>query len=41
LPEPINNGNTKIEVKCYKDRCGAINIVDYQNPEKIVVRVKK
>jgi len=41
LPEPTDNGCTKIEIKCYKDRCGAINIVDYRNPDKIIVRVKE
>lgn len=41
LPERNTDGITKIEIKCYKDRCGAINIVDYQNPNKLIVRLKK
>ena len=41
LPENNNNGITKIEIKCYRDRCEAINIVDYQNPGKLIVRLKE
>jgi hypothetical protein len=41
LPECTIDGITKIEIKCYKDRCGAINIVDYQNPDKLVVTLKE
>ena len=41
LPECDNNGITKIEIKCYKDRCEAINIVDYRNPNKLVVTLKE
>jgi len=41
LPKSKNIGITKIEIKCYKDRCEAINIVDYQNPNRLVVRLKE
>ena len=41
LPEGNNNGITRIEIKCYRDRCGAINIIDYQNPGKLIVRLKE
>ncbi|GAI38834.1 unnamed protein product [marine sediment metagenome] len=41
LPECTRDGIAKIEIKCYKDRCGAINIVDYQYPNKLVVRLKE
>jgi phage FluMu protein Com len=41
LPECTIDGITKIEIKCYKDRCGAINIIDYQNPDKLVVTLKE
>jgi phage FluMu protein Com len=41
LPECTNNGITKIEIKCYKGRCKTINIIDYQNPNKLIVRVKE
>ena len=41
LPECTKGGITKIEIKCHKDRCEAINIVDYQNPNKLVVRLKE
>ena len=41
LPECTINGTTKIEIKCPKDRCGAINIIDYRNPNKLVVRLKE
>jgi phage FluMu protein Com len=41
LPECNTDGITKIEIKCYKDRCGAINIVDYRNPDKLTVRLKE
>jgi len=40
LPEPTTKGITKLDIKCYKDRCEATNIVDYQNPNKLVVRLK-
>ena len=41
LPESNKKGITKIEIKCYRDRCGAINIVDYQNLGKLIVRLKE
>jgi len=43
LPECTRNGIAKIEIKCYKDsnRCEAINIVDYRNPNKLLVRLKE
>ena len=41
LPEHSTNGTTKIEIKCYKDRCGAINIINFQNPNKLVVTLKE
>lgn len=41
LPECTRDGIAKIEIKCPKSRCGAINIVDYQNPDKIIVRLKE
>jgi len=34
-------GGPKIEIKCSKDRCGAINIVDYHNPNKIIITLKE
>jgi len=34
-------GGPEIEIRCSKDRCGAINIVDYHNPDKIIVRLKE
>ena len=40
LPECTVKGITKIEIKCYDGRCGAINIVDYQNPNKLIVILK-
>ena len=41
LPECTRDGIAKIEIKCYKDRCRAINIVDYRNPNKLIVRLKE
>jgi len=41
LPESNKKGITKIEIKCYRDRCEAINIVDYQNSGKLIVRLKE
>jgi len=36
-----HKGGPTIEIKCSKDRCEAINIVDYQNPSKLIVRLKE
>ena len=41
LPEGPSEGSPRIEIKCYKDRCEAINIIDYRDPENIIVRLKK
>jgi len=41
LPECTRDGIARIEIKCYKDRCEAINIIDYQNPNKLIVRLKE
>lgn len=41
LPECTRDGIAKIEIKCPKNRCGAINIIDYQNPNKLIVRLKE
>jgi len=41
LPECTRDGIAKIEIKCPKNRCGAINIIDYQNPNKLIIRLKE
>jgi len=41
LPGCTRNGIAKIEMKCPKNRCGAINIIDYQNPNKLKVTLKE
>ena len=41
LPECTRGGIAKIEIKCPKNRCGAINIIDYENPNKLIVRLKE
>ena len=41
LPRGPSKGSPTIEIKCYKDRCEAINIIDYQDPEKLVVTLKE
>ncbi|MBA7565024.1 hypothetical protein ES695_14965 [Candidatus Atribacteria bacterium 1244-E10-H5-B2] len=41
LPKDPAKGGPIIEIKCYKDRCEAINIVDYQDPDSLVVRLKE
>jgi len=34
-------GGPIIEIKCSKDRCGAINIIDYENPDRLKVKLKE
>jgi len=41
LPECTRNGIAKIEIKCPKNRCGAINIIDYEFPEKLKITLKR
>ena len=41
LPEGSTEGSPAIEIKCPKDRCEAINIINYQDPENIIVRLKE
>lgn len=41
LPENTTGGITKIEIKCYRDRCEAINIIDYRNPNKLIITLKE
>ena len=41
LPECTRDGIAKIEILCPKDRCQAINIIDYQNPNKLIISLKK
>lgn len=41
LPKEHDRGSPTIEIQCERDRCKAINIIDYQNPNKLVVRIKE
>ena len=41
LPECTRGGIAKIEIKCPKNRCGAINIIDYENPDRLKVKLKE
>lgn len=41
LPENKIKERVKLEIKCYKDRCEAMNIVDYRGPGKLSVTLKE
>ena len=41
LPKGPVKGGPTIEIQCEKDRCKAINIINFQDPDKIVISLKE